>query len=409
MKSGLQQSIPGVGPAPIEFVLSNPFGLPAISATMPVNLQLAIQVAQLKQAAPSRALDAIGYCLTEDELYRKTMTLLEEHPRYQSFYRENPRDDSLRSFYYQQSIDRVLLLHLTLMSRLLPSYFDHCLFSAWACNLISRELKLDFETSYEVTLCGLCHDIGLLYIPPEVLSHQTLSSGHWAFLQSHVIIGSLIIDCLDRYSTALSKGVLEHHERQDRSGYPSRKSGEKLGLLGQISGCTDLLATLCSASFNPDNAVLHQGPLSFRMHQGAYSAPVYDAVARLLARLRPPDKDCFVSVGHRDRLLRVNRELCELSRGLDDVLIKKYGLNRSLKGDRVLAMAQSISQTLLRSGIVSEQMDRMLRESHAPEQSNTLLEIDAMQRETLWLFKRLSWNIESYLGHPSSTVTIISD
>jgi hypothetical protein len=84
-------------------------------------------------------------------------------------------------------------------------------------------------------LAGLLHDLGEMYIHPQYLDPQRkVDLFGFRQLSAHPRIGSLLLSELTDYPAALALAIDEHHERLDGSGYPVRRTGERLSDLGRL-------------------------------------------------------------------------------------------------------------------------------------------------------------------------------
>ena len=149
--------------------------------------------------------------------------------------------------------------------------------------LMATDMKLPRERCYEIRLAGFVHDIGKLAIPHEILSKPgKLSRLEIEFVQTHTTIGHQILSEL-HHSPVLALVALQHHEREDGSGYPNRISGEDITLEARIIGVADVLEAM--ASSRPYRASLGiEAALNEITQNGKvrYFAPAVDSVITLL-------------------------------------------------------------------------------------------------------------------------------
>jgi HD-GYP domain-containing protein (c-di-GMP phosphodiesterase class II) len=92
----------------------------------------------------------------------------------------------------------------------------------------------------QICMAGMLHDIGKIYIPPEILNKKgKLSDADFAAIRTHPQKG---IEHLSKYPDipALVHTVtLEHHERMDGTGYPNRIKGDQMHLISRICAVVD--------------------------------------------------------------------------------------------------------------------------------------------------------------------------
>ena len=107
---------------------------------------------------------------------------------------------------------------------------------------IAVGLQLHMSLSKLVELGSACmlHEIGMLRLPPQLyLSTKQLSSAERDQISKHPIIGFEIAKKLD-FPLEVQFGILEHHERENGTGYPRNLTGDKISLYAKI------IAVVCS-------------------------------------------------------------------------------------------------------------------------------------------------------------------
>jgi HD-GYP domain-containing protein (c-di-GMP phosphodiesterase class II) len=92
------------------------------------------------------------------------------------------------------------------------------------------------------TICqaGILHDIGKVYISPEVLNKRgRLSESDWAAIKSHPQLGCTHLEKYDHIPPLVHTVTRQHHERLDGSGYPDKLKGDQIHLLSKICAVVD--------------------------------------------------------------------------------------------------------------------------------------------------------------------------
>ena len=103
----------------------------------------------------------------------------------------------------------------------------------------------------EIQVCGICmtallHDIGKVWLRPEVLSKPTpLTDMEFGIIRSHPETGYTICKAMG-LPPSVAKAVLQHHERMDGSGYPQGLRGEDITLWARILAVADVVAAMTS-------------------------------------------------------------------------------------------------------------------------------------------------------------------
>ncbi len=111
-----------------------------------------------------------------------------------------------------------------------------------------RALGLPDESLHDLTLVGLLADIGKTLLPRDVVEHPgVLAAQDYALMQQHVSIGLDVLKRSGGLSDEVLRGIAEHHERLDGSGYPNRLAGNAISLYGQMASIVDTFTALTMA------------------------------------------------------------------------------------------------------------------------------------------------------------------
>jgi len=110
----------------------------------------------------------------------------------------------------------------------------HSLRSTVIAIAIGLQLKLSLSKLTDLGISCMLHEIGLLRLSPRLyLTEKPLTISEKKALLSHPIVAYNI---LKNYNFPLSVclGALEHHERENGSGYPQKEDGSKISLYAKI-------------------------------------------------------------------------------------------------------------------------------------------------------------------------------
>jgi len=111
---------------------------------------------------------------------------------------------------------------------------------------IGRRLGLEEDRLKGLYVAGLIHDLGKISVPAEILSHPgKLSDKQFQLIQDHAREGYKIIKDVD-FPWPVQEAVLQHHEREDGSGYPDGLTGEGIILEAKILGVADVVEAISS-------------------------------------------------------------------------------------------------------------------------------------------------------------------
>jgi HD-GYP domain-containing protein (c-di-GMP phosphodiesterase class II) len=111
--------------------------------------------------------------------------------------------------------------------------------------IVARRMGLSGEQLAKVRTAAAVHDVGKLYVPPEVLNKPgRLTSAEYALIKRHADVGADMVAALhDPEVTAI---VRHHHERVDGTGYPAGLLGEHVPVGARIIAVADTFDAITS-------------------------------------------------------------------------------------------------------------------------------------------------------------------
>jgi HD-GYP domain-containing protein (c-di-GMP phosphodiesterase class II) len=117
---------------------------------------------------------------------------------------------------------------------------SHSIRSTILAVIIGLNLKLPNHRLLELAIAALLHEVGMLRLPSQLyLSEKALSDQEKKAIATHPILGYGMLKSFD-FPLAICHAALEHHERENGTGYPRQINGEKIGLYSKI------IAVACS-------------------------------------------------------------------------------------------------------------------------------------------------------------------
>ena len=100
--------------------------------------------------------------------------------------------------------------------------YIHSINVALICRIIGKWMNYSPEECDILTICGLLHDIGKVMIPIEVIGKPNrLTPTEYALVQTHTVHGYNLIKDMD-LDERIKLAALQHHEKCDGKGYPSK-------------------------------------------------------------------------------------------------------------------------------------------------------------------------------------------
>lgn len=119
---------------------------------------------------------------------------------------------------------------------------------------IAGELRLAEDDLEDVRVAGLLHDLGMIGVPDSIVGKPGgLTADERRAIEAHCQKGAEILRPL-AHLARVATYVIEHHERLDGSGYPSRKRGAEISLGGLIVGLAETWSGLTADRPHRDRA-----------------------------------------------------------------------------------------------------------------------------------------------------------
>lgn len=99
---------------------------------------------------------------------------------------------------------------------------------------IGFQLHLPLSKMIELGVTCIIHEIGMLKLPPQLyMSKGLLTPGEKAQISKHTVLGYTIAKELN-FPLSMQLGILEHHEKENGTGYPRKLTGDQISSMGKI-------------------------------------------------------------------------------------------------------------------------------------------------------------------------------
>jgi len=109
---------------------------------------------------------------------------------------------------------------------------------------IAFEMGKDLSFIEGLTLASHLHDLGEMYIPPEIANKPgALSDADFELIKIHPIKGYEILKDI-KFPWPVANIILQHHERINGSGYPKGLKGDEIMLEARILAVADMVCTM---------------------------------------------------------------------------------------------------------------------------------------------------------------------
>lgn len=110
---------------------------------------------------------------------------------------------------------------------------------------LGRHLGLPKEMLENLCTLGLLLDIGKIKLPKTLLlKEERLSADEFELMKSHVRLSLDILKETPDLHGEVLRGIAQHHERENGSGYPAGLSKDEISLFGRMAAIVDTFAAL---------------------------------------------------------------------------------------------------------------------------------------------------------------------
>jgi len=134
--------------------------------------------------------------------------------------------------------------------------------------IIGTTLKLQNYRIIELAVAALLHEVGMIKLPQDnYAKKQSLTEQERKLLYAHPILGYNILKSYD-FPLVVCLGALEHHERENGTGYPQRKTGDKISLYAKIIAIACSYEAILSSRPHKDAKDSHTGIMELLKNEG---------------------------------------------------------------------------------------------------------------------------------------------
>ena len=112
------------------------------------------------------------------------------------------------------------------------------------CEGIGINMGFDHDSTNQLRIAGLMHDIGKMGIDARILNRpHSLTNDEWIEMKRHPEIGYRTLSTVNEFSE-MAEYILEHHERWDGKGYPKGLKGKEISLEARIIAVAESYDTM---------------------------------------------------------------------------------------------------------------------------------------------------------------------
>ena len=185
---------------------------------------------------------------------------------------------------------------------------SHAVKSTIIAIIIGSYLKLPNHRLIELGISALLHEIGMIKLPPQIyLSKRALSPQERKAILTHPLLGFNLLKNFD-FPLNITLGALEHHERENGSGYPQKLTGDKISLYAKIIAVACSYEALSSQRPHKEAKDGYTGMLELLKNEGKqYDDTIVRALVFSLS-IYPIGLYVLLSSGRKGQVVDVNPE-----------------------------------------------------------------------------------------------------
>ncbi|MCR6108759.1 HD-GYP domain-containing protein [Bacillus sp. A301a_S52] len=210
-----------------------------------INIEVEEKEPDLKQDIPEKEDTFIDYYLRAVQQFKRLFNDWQGGVKVDSFavrnvflplYEQSPTKSDLMQLHHYSTKQDYIYYHSVAVS----------VFSA----LLGKRLGLKNGEVIQLGIAGLLADCGMAKLPFNAFERKSsLTAEQYEEVKKHPIIGYRMLEETQGLTKNALIGILQHHEREDGSGYPLREKGSKLHKYAKVIAIADVFHAMTSERF----------------------------------------------------------------------------------------------------------------------------------------------------------------
>ncbi|MCF6410700.1 HD-GYP domain-containing protein [Pseudalkalibacillus salsuginis] len=125
--------------------------------------------------------------------------------------------------------------------------YHHAISVGLISSFLAKKLSYSKGDIIQLALAGALIDCGMSKIQPKIMNKkETLSQAEYEEVKQHPILGYKMLKGITGIKESVLLSVLQHHEREDGSGYPLGTRGGQLNKYSRIAAIADVFHAMTS-------------------------------------------------------------------------------------------------------------------------------------------------------------------
>lgn len=182
-----------------------------------------------------------------------------------------------------------LVVHLMNQNNMDETLYYHSLNVTFLSLMLAKASGFSREQMQNIGLGALLHDIGQSKIPSQILRKQTpRNQAEQNFFELHPSYGLHSAEKLDNITEEIKHIIMQHHERNDGTGYPNKLKAEQIDILSKVVIICNSYDNHCNHT-NPADSLTPYESLSymFKQEKAGYDGELLAHLVRCLG-IYPP-------------------------------------------------------------------------------------------------------------------------
>lgn len=161
--------------------------------------------------------------------------------------------------------------------------WDHCMRVGKLCQIITEELGFDKYDVSRITMAGLLHDVGKIFMPEMINFPGKLADKERNIVSYHPQFGIRFISIhWSNLPVQVQEGIALHHERLDGQGYPYKLTEGEIPITARIVAVADVFDAM--GTIRPYRMALSQKEIFSELHSLGYDQNIVFALTAYLRK-----------------------------------------------------------------------------------------------------------------------------
>ena len=188
---------------------------------------------------------SVGGRLDNTSLQEEFEAIFRSEPLCKAILKETENPNLIKASLKNIKLPEAIAGKLTVMRSSMPEMFRHSLIAALVASYSGNLCGFNEKECIVLANAGLLHDIGNMHVNPEIFDKRgRLDLPDLKQIYAHPIIAFMILQNFAEFKPLITAAVVEHHERQDGSGYPHQLEAETLSPYGQMLSIVELFSSV---------------------------------------------------------------------------------------------------------------------------------------------------------------------